>query len=101
MLFAFLLALGIAVAGLTAYAMSWPLVTTQLRDRHPRLLGVLAGGPFAPRSFHWLLRCKFRGLGDYGLNFLALPACIGAWAIALGGVAALLLGALVVSAGRT
>ncbi len=100
MLFCFLLALGLAVAGLTAYLMSWPLVTTQLRDRQPQLLDAVAGGPFAPASFVWLLRGGFRRAGDTSLDFLALPARIGAWCIAIGSLCAVVFGALVITGGR-
>jgi hypothetical protein len=96
MLFCFLLSLGTMIAGLTAYVMSWPLVTTQLRDRQPQLLPAVQGGIFAPASFGWLLRGGFRVANDQALNFLALPARIGAFAIVLGGIAALAFGAVVV-----
>lgn len=96
MLFPFLLALGVAVASLTAYAMSWPLVTTHLRDRHPALLSTLAAGPFAPRSFAWLLQRRFRSANDRSLDFLALPACIGAWGIVFGGTTAVATGTLLI-----
>ncbi len=96
MLFCFLLGLGAMIAGLTAYVMSWPLVTTQLRDRQPQLLPEVKGGPFAPASFVWLLRGGFRTANDRNLDFLALPARIGAFAILGGGVVALAFGALVI-----
>lgn len=96
MLFCFLLSLGTMIAGLTAYVMSWPLVTAQLRDRQPQLLPAVNGGPFAPASFAWLLRGGFRAAKDRNLDFLALPARLGAFAISLGGLAALLFGAIVI-----
>jgi hypothetical protein len=76
--------------------MSWPLVVAQLRDRHPALRGVLGANPFAPASFAWLLRGRYRGAGDPALNFLALPAQLGAWAISTGAAAALVFGAFVI-----
>jgi len=100
MLFCFLLSLGTMIAGLTAYVMCWPLVTTQLRDRQPALLPAVAGGPFAPASFLWLLRGAYATAKDANLNFLALPARIGAWGISLGGAAALVFGAIVVIGNR-
>lgn len=91
MLFALLLALGLAIFGLTAYVMSWPLVATQLRDRHPQRRAELGATPFSPRAFAWFLRGAWRGSADQHLRFLALPGSVAAWAISAGSAAAALL----------
>ena len=91
MLFLLLSALGMAIAGLTAYLMSWPLVATQLRDRHAELRGALGDSPFSPSGFAWLLRRGYAGAKDSSLNFLGLPATVGAWGILIGSFAAITL----------
>lgn len=91
MLFLLLLALGLAIFGLTAYVMSWPLVATQLRDRHPQDRPLLGATPFSPRAFDWFLRAAWRRSGDQHLRFLALPGSVAAWAIAVGGLCATVL----------
>lgn len=91
MLFLLLLALGLAIFGLTAYVMSWPLVATQLRDHHAAQRGLLGATPFSPGGFGWFLRCAWRGSPDQALRFLALPGSVAAWSIAIGGAAAALL----------
>jgi hypothetical protein len=97
MLFLLLSALGLAIFGLTAYVMSWPLVATQLRDHHIQQRPLLGATPFSPRAFGWFLRCAWRGSGDPALRFLAFPGSIAAWAIALGGAASAILFVLRVS----
>jgi hypothetical protein len=91
MLFPLLLALGFAIFGLTAYVMSWPLVATQLRDRHAQDRPLLGATPFSPRAFVWFLRFAWRSSGDQDLRFLALPGSVAAWAIATGGLCAAVL----------
>jgi hypothetical protein len=90
-LFLLLLALGFAIFGLTAYVMSWPLVATQLRDRHPQDRPLMGKTPFSPRAFGWFLRFAWRSSGDQNLRFLALPGSVAAWAIATGGGATVVL----------
>ncbi|UXI66984.1 hypothetical protein [Tahibacter amnicola] len=84
MLFLMLVALAVAVAGATAYLMSWPLVATQLRDRHPAQRPLVGVTPFSPGGFVWFLRFAWRRLGDKDLSFLAFPASVAAWGIAVG-----------------
>lgn len=91
MLFLLLLALGFAIFGLTAYVMSWPLVATQLRDRHPQDRPLMGATPFSPRAFGWFLRLSWRTSADQNLRFLALPGSVAAWAIATGGSATVVL----------
>lgn len=93
-LFFLLLALGFAIFGLTAYVMSWPLVATQLRDRHPQDRPLMGATPFSPRAFGWFLRFAWRNSADQNLRFLALPGSIAAWAIAIGSACAAILLAL-------
>lgn len=88
MLFLLLLALGIAIFGLTAYVMSWPLVATQLRDRHPQERPRMGATPFSPSAFAWFLRWTWRSSPDRDLRFLAMPGSVAAWSIALGGAVA-------------
>ena len=97
MLFLLLSTLGLAIFGLTAYVMSWPLVATQLRDHHRAQRAELGATPFSPSAFAWFLRCAWRGSSDQALRFLALPGSIAAWAIALGGAATAVLFVLRVS----
>ncbi|MBL8299114.1 MAG: hypothetical protein JNN30_12315 [Rhodanobacteraceae bacterium] len=91
MLFLLLLALGLAIFGLTAYVMSWPLVATQLRDRHPQDRPLLGATLFSPQAYGWFLRCAWRSSADQHLRFLALPGSVAAWAIAIGSSCAALL----------
>ncbi|WP_257386120.1 hypothetical protein [Tahibacter caeni] len=91
MLFLLLLALGVAIFGLTAYVMSWPLVATQLRDRHPQDRPLLGATPFSPRGFGWFLRWTWRRSPDQALRFLAMPGSVAAWSIAVGGSCAIVL----------
>jgi len=90
-LFLLLLALGIAIFGLTAYLMSWPLVATQMRDHHAQDRPLLGKTPFSPSAFGWFLRLAWRGSPDQALRFLAMPGSVAAWAIAIGGACALVL----------
>ena len=91
MLFLLLLALGVAIAGLTAYVMTWPLVSAQLRDRHLARRPEFGPHLFAPKGFLWLLRARWRGFGDPDLNFLSFPGTVATWAITLGSAASALL----------
>ena len=69
MLFLLLLALGLAIFGLTAYVMSWPLVATQLRDHHAQDRPLLGKTPFSPSAFVWFLRWTWRRSPDQALLF--------------------------------
>jgi hypothetical protein len=86
-LFLLLVALGVAIAGLTAYVMTWPLVSAQLRDRHRERRPEIGPHLFAPQGFAWFLRARWRGFGDADLNFLSFPGTVAAWAITLGSAA--------------
>lgn len=91
MLFILLVALGVAIAGVTAYVMTWPLVSAQLRDRHPQRRPEIGPHLFAPQGFVWFLRASWRRFGDSDLSFLSFPASVAAWAITLGGAASAIL----------
>ncbi len=92
-LFALLLALGFAIFGLTAYVMSWPLVATQLRDRHPQDRPLKGATPFSPRAFGWFL-LRFACGARQPIRTCVLPpspGSVAAWAIAIGGACAAVL----------
>jgi len=87
--FIFIMGLGLVVAGLTTYIITWMLVAVHLRDRHPAEHARLGAFLFAPRAFGWYLAGSYRALRDRGLNALGAPGSIGAWAIVLGAIAAI------------
>lgn len=76
--------LGMIIAGLTAYIMTWMLVAVHLRDHHPDERRWLGGFLFSPRAFGWYLRRRYRRLADPRLNPIARMASIGAWVIVSG-----------------
>ncbi|MCK9538508.1 hypothetical protein [Dokdonella sp.] len=78
--------LGMIVAGLTAYIMTWMLVAVHLRDHHPAERRWLGGFLFSPRALGWYLGARYRRLADRQLNAVAVLASIGAWVIVAGGV---------------
>ena len=82
--------LGLAVAGLTTYIITWMLVAVHLRDHHPAERARLGGFLFSPRAFGWYLLARYRSLRDRSLDGLAVLGCIGAWGIVLGITAAIL-----------
>lgn len=86
--FIFIMGLGCVVAGLTTYVITWMLVAVHLRERHPAEHVRLGGFLFAPHAFGWYLAGRYRALRDRGLNALGTPGRIGAWAIVLGAIAA-------------
>jgi len=86
--FIFIMGLGCVVAGLTTYVITWMLVAVHLRERHPAEHVRLGGFLFAPHAFGWYLAGRYRALRDRGLNALGIPGRIGAWAIVLGAIAA-------------
>ncbi|HEY6941282.1 hypothetical protein [Dokdonella sp.] len=88
--FLFILGLGFVVAGLTTYVITWMLVAVHLRERHPAEHVRLGHFLFAPRAFGWYLAGRYRALRDRGLDALGTPGSIGAWAIVLGGAAAII-----------
>ena len=52
---------GVAIAGLSAFLIFWPLTLVHIRDRHPALAAELGDGAFLkPESLRWLLRRGFK-----------------------------------------
>lgn len=80
--------LGLVVAGLTTYIITWMLVAVHLRDHHPAEHARLGGFLFAPHAFGWYLAARWRALRDRSLDALAVLGSIGAWAILAGAVVA-------------
>lgn len=87
--FFFVMGLGLVVAGLTTYVITWMLVAVHLRDHHPAERARVSGFMFAPRAFGWYLAARWRALRDRSLAGLAVLGSIGAWSIAVGAVCAL------------
>ncbi len=87
--FMLLFGLGTLVAGLTTYLMTWVLVSVHLRDHHAQERERLGGFMFTPRAFGWFLARRYRALKDRSLTGLARLGFVGAWAITLGGIAAI------------
>jgi hypothetical protein len=86
--FMLLLGLGMFVAGLTTYLMTWILVVVHLRDHHPAERERIGGFMFSPRAFGWFLARRYRSFRDRSLTGIARLGFIGAWAIVLGAIAA-------------
>lgn len=78
---------GVAVGGLTALAIFWPLSLVHIRDRHPEVAARLGPGAFyRPTALAWLLRGGYRETGDRNLSGLATPARVSLLTL-LGGLA--------------
>jgi len=74
-LFSALLCFGIAIAGLTAFLIFWPLTLIHIRDRYPALAFEWGNGAFLrAHSLYWLLTRRFLALNDRNLSGLAKPA---------------------------
>ena len=86
--FTLICGLGLLVAGLTAYVMTWAIVAVHLRDKHPAERARLGGFMFTPHAFVWYLRARYRALDDVTLNTLGILGSIGAWAILIGALVA-------------
>lgn len=86
--FLLIMGLGLIVAGLTTYIITWMLVAVHLRDHHAQEHASLGGFLFSPHAFGWYLTARYRRLRDPGLNALAVLGSIGAWAIIVGAVIA-------------
>jgi hypothetical protein len=79
---------GVAVGGLTALAIFWPLSLVHIRDRHPEVAARLGPGAFyRPAALAWLLRGGYRETGDRNLSGLATPARVSLLTL-LGGLGA-------------
>ena len=76
-LFLALCCVGIAIAGLTAFVIFWPLTLVHVRDRHPEITSQLGSGAFLkPLALSWLLSGRYRESRDSSLSGLATPAKI-------------------------
>jgi len=89
-LFFALCCVGIAIAGLSAFVIFWPLTLIHLRDRHPALSAQFGKGAFLkPDCLRWLLQADFIHFHDSALSGLAHPARL-AFIIMCGGLLAAL-----------
>lgn len=78
---------GIAIAGLSAFLIFWPLTLVHIRDQHPVLADAFGTGAFLkPDCLRWLLTRGYAGISDRSLSGLATPARI-ALLVMLGGLA--------------
>ncbi len=74
-LFLALCLVGVAVAGVSAFLIFWPLTLVHVRDRHPAIAATLGEGAFLrPSALAWLLRRRYRDTADPALSGLATPA---------------------------
>jgi len=87
--FLLIMGLGLIVAGLTTYIITWMLVAVHLRDHHPDEHGAMSGFLFAPYALRWYLGGRYRSLHDRSLNALAVLGSIGAWGIIAGALIAI------------
>ena len=86
-LFLALCFVGVAIGGITAFVIFWPLSLVHLRDRHPQARQALGEGAFLnPVALAWLLRGRYREVADARFTGLATPARVAAFVI-LGAVA--------------
>jgi hypothetical protein len=88
--FLLIMGLGMIVAGLTTYIITWMLVAVHLRDHHADEHARMSGFLFTPYAFGWYLRARYRALHDKSLNALAVLGSIGAWAIIIGALIAII-----------
>jgi hypothetical protein len=81
-LFLALCFVGVAIGGLTALVIFWPLALVHIRDRHPQLAQELGPGPFfQPKAWKWLLLGRYRATPDRSLSGLATPARVSLFTI--------------------
>jgi len=74
-LFLALSCIGVAVAGISAFGIFWPLSLIHLRDRHPDVYAKLDGSTFlSPKTLNWLLCGQYREITDRQFTGLATPA---------------------------
>ena len=82
LLFFALCFVGVAIGGLTAFVIFWPLSLVHLRDRHPRARESLGEGAFlSPSALRWLLSGRYREVHDAQFTGLATPARVSAYVI--------------------
>lgn len=74
-LFIALVALALAIAGLTAFVIFWPLTLVHLRDRHLPIYTGFGNLPFfSTAGLFWLLTAGYAAAADPNLTGLARPA---------------------------
>lgn len=70
---------GVAIGGICAFVIFWPLSLVHLRDRHPAVRATLGESAFlAPSALCWLLTGRYREVPDAQFTGLATPARISA-----------------------
>ncbi|ASR44614.1 hypothetical protein BEN78_15845 [Xanthomonas citri pv. mangiferaeindicae] len=68
---------GVAIGGVTAFVIFWPLSLVHLRDRHPQVRARFAEGAFLqPAALRWLLAGDYYEVPDRQFTGLATPARI-------------------------
>ncbi|MDO5504758.1 MAG: hypothetical protein Q4F49_00495 [Pseudoxanthomonas suwonensis] len=76
---------GVAIAGITAFAIFWPLALVHLRDRHPQVgEGLPAPAFLHPVALWWLLGGDYRQVRDSAFTGLATPARVALATLLLG-----------------
>jgi len=75
LLFLALSCIGVAVAGISAFVIFWPLSLVHLRDRHPDIRAGFGESAFlSPKALGWLLTGQYRTVPDRQFTGLATPA---------------------------
>lgn len=78
-LFLALCFVGIAIGGICAFVIFWPLSLVHLRERHPSARQALGEGAFlGPSALRWLLSGRYHEVGDRQFTGLATPARVSA-----------------------
>ena len=78
-LFLALCFVGVAIGGITAFVIFWPLSLVHLRDQHPEVRTMLGDGAFlSPKALGWLLSGRYRSVSDARFTGLATPARVSA-----------------------
>ena len=73
---------GIAIGGICAFVIFWPLSLVHLRDKHPQIRETLGDSAFlAPSALGWLLGGGYRDVPDAQFTGLATPARVSAFVI--------------------
>lgn len=77
--------IGVAIAGISAFVIFWPLALVHLRDRHPQVGERLPSPAFIhPGALLWLARGEYRQVQDRGFTGLATPARVALFTLLFG-----------------